>query len=330
MAPRDGTRFPAREAERAEKAEKAEKGKHLRICRFDDNRLGVVDGTSVRDVTAALEVIPPAHYPFPAHDAFIAHLGDVVARARALAPSAPVLPLDSVRLLSPVANPGKLVAAPVNYEKHLAEVKSDDSLHQNTAGHTLTIQKAGMFLKATSSMAGAGDGVELRVPDRRTDHEVELAFVIGRTASRVPRAEALGYVAGYTIGLDISIRGTEDRSFRKSADSYSVLGPWLVTADEIPDPGDLDLEISVNGERRQHSNTRNMTLGVAELLEMASAFYTLHPGDVVFTGTPEGVSPIEPGDEIVATIQSIGSMSVRVRGASAAGVPAAAAATARA
>jgi len=327
MAPRDGTRFPAREAERAEKAEKAEKGKHLRICRFDDNRLGVVDGTSVRDVTAALEVIPPAHYPFPAHDAFIAHLGDVVARARALAPSAPVLPLDSVRLLSPVANPGKLVAAPVNYEKHLAEVKSDDSLHQNTAGHTLTIQKAGMFLKATSSMAGAGDGVELRVPDRRTDHEVELAFVIGRTASRVRRADALRYVAGYTIGLDISIRGTEDRSFRKSADSYSVLGPWLVTADEIPDPGNLDLEISVNGERRQHSNTRQMTLGVPELIEMASAFYTLHPGDVVFTGTPEGVSPIEPGDEIVATIQSIGSMSVRVRAAGAAHVPAGAAAT---
>jgi 2-keto-4-pentenoate hydratase/2-oxohepta-3-ene-1,7-dioic acid hydratase in catechol pathway len=299
----------------------------LRICRFDDNRLGVVDGTSVRDVTAALEVIPPAHYPFPAHDAFIAHLGDVVARARALAPSAPVLPLDSVRLLSPVANPGKLVAAPVNYEKHLAEVKSDDSLHQNTAGHTLTIQKAGMFLKATSSMAGAGDGVELRVPDRRTDHEVELAFVIGRTASRVRRADALRYVAGYTIGLDISIRGTEDRSFRKSADSYSVLGPWLVTADEIPDPGNLDLEISVNGERRQHSNTRQMTLGVPELIEMASAFYTLHPGDVVFTGTPEGVSPIEPGDEIVATIQSIGSMSVRVRAAGAAHVPAGAAAT---
>jgi len=299
----------------------------LRICRFNDNRLGLVDGASVRDVTAALEVIPAARYPFPTHDALIAHLGDVLARAQALAPAAPVLSIDSVRLLSPVANPGKLVAAPVNYEKHLAEVKSDASLHQNTAGHTLTIHKAGVFLKATSSLAGAGDGVELRVPDRRTDHEVELAFVMGRMASRVPRAEALRYVAGYTIGLDISIRGSEDRSFRKSADSYSVLGPWLVTADEIPDPGNLDLEISVNGERRQHSNTRHMTLGVAELIEMASAFYTLHPGDVVFTGTPEGVSPIEPGDEIVATIQSIGSMSVRVRAAGAASVPAGAAAT---
>jgi 2-keto-4-pentenoate hydratase/2-oxohepta-3-ene-1,7-dioic acid hydratase in catechol pathway len=294
----------------------------MRLCRFDDKRLGIVDGASVRDVTAALDVLPPGRYPFPTHDVLIARLDEVAARAKTLAPAATVLPLDTVRLLSPVANPGKLLAAPVNYEKHLAEVKGDASLHQNTAGHTLTIHKAGVFLKATSSLVGPGEGIALQVPDRRTDHEVELAFVIGRTASRVSRADALGYVAGYAIGLDISIRGTEDKSFRKSADTYSVLGPWLVTADEIPDPGNLDLELSVNGERRQRSNTRHMTLGVAELIEMASAFYTLHPGDVVFTGTPEGVSPIEPGAEIVATIPGIGSMAVRVRAAGAAPVPA--------
>ena len=284
----------------------------MRLARFDDNRLGLVEGTTVRDVTAALDVLPPARYPFPRHDIFIAHLDDVTARARALAPSATAVPLDAVRLLSPVANPGKLVAAPVNYEKHLAEVKSDASLHQNTASHTLTIHKAGVFLKATSSLVGAGEGIALRVPDRRTDHEIELAFVIGRTASRVSRADALRYVAGYAIGLDISIRGTEDKSFRKSADTYSVLGPWLVTADEIADPGCLEMELRVNGERRQHSNSSQMTLGVAALIEMASAFYTLHPGDVVFTGTPEGVSPIEPGDQIEAIIQGIGSMRVPV------------------
>jgi 2-keto-4-pentenoate hydratase/2-oxohepta-3-ene-1,7-dioic acid hydratase in catechol pathway len=294
----------------------------MRFCRFNDNRLGLVEGTSVRDVTAALDVLPAARYPYPAHDVFIAHLDEVAARAKTLAPSAPVLALDGLTLLSPVANPGKLVAAPVNYEKHLAEVKSDASLHQNTASHTMTIHKAGVFLKATSSLVGPGEGIVLRVPDRRTDHEIELAFVIGRTASRVRRAEALRYVAGYAIGLDISIRGTEDKSFRKSADTYSVLGPWLVTADEVADPGALDLELRVNGERRQHANTREMTLGVAELIEMASSFYTLHPGDVVFTGTPAGVSPIDPGDEIVATIQGIGSMRVAVRGGAAAGVAA--------
>ena len=300
----------------------------MRFCRFNDNRLGLVEGSSVRDVTAALDVLPAARYPYPTHDVFIARLDEVAARAKALAASAPVLALDGVKLLSPVANPGKLVAAPVNYEKHLAEVKSDASLHQNTASHTMTIHKAGVFLKATSSLAGPGEGVALRVPDRRTDHEVELAFVIGRTASRVPRTEALRYVAGYAIGLDISIRGTEDKSFRKSADTYSVLGPWLVTADEIADPGALDLELRVNGERRQYANTSEMTLGVAELIEMASSFYTLYPGDVVFTGTPAGVSPIDPGDEIVATIQGIGSMRVAVRADAAATAGAAASAAA--
>jgi len=300
----------------------------MRFCRFNDNRLGLVEGSSVRDVTAALDVLPAARYPYPTHDVFIAHLDEVAARAKALAASAPLLALDGLKLLSPVANPGKLVAAPVNYEKHLAEVKSDASLHQNTASHTMTIHKAGVFLKATSSLAGPGEGVALRVPDRRTDHEVELAFVIGRTASRVPRTEALRYVAGYAIGLDISIRGTEDKSFRKSADTYSVLGPWLVTADEIADPGVLDLELRVNGERRQHANTSEMTLGVAALIEMASSFYTLYPGDVVFTGTPAGVSPIDPGDEIVATIQGIGSMRVAVRADAAATAGAAAGAAA--
>jgi 2-keto-4-pentenoate hydratase/2-oxohepta-3-ene-1,7-dioic acid hydratase in catechol pathway len=217
-------------------------------------------------------------------------------------------------LLSPVANPGKIVAAPVNYQKHLDEVRGDAALHHNTAGHTLTIHNAGMFLKATSALVGPGEGVEIRTDARRTDHEVELAFVIGTTASRVSRADAMSYVAGYAVGLDITVRGSEDRSFRKSADSYAVLGPWLTTADEVPSPGALDLELSVNGEPRQRSNTKYLILGVAELIEMASSMYTLYPGDVVFTGTPEGVSPIEPNDRISATIQSLGTLSVAVRG----------------
>ena len=295
----------------------------MKLCRFDNGRLGLVDGTTVRDVTAALDALPSVRYPLPGHDLMIANLPQVLARVRALAADAPAVPLDSVRLLSPVANPGKLVAAPVNYQRHLDEVRGDQSLHQNTPGHTVTIQSAGLFLKATSSLAGAGEGIDVRMLDRRTDHEVELAVVIGRTASNVHRSEALSYVAGYTIGLDITIRGSEDRSFRKSPDSYSVLGPWLVTADEIPDPGALDLQIAVNGEQRQASNTHYLILGVPELIELASSFYTLHPGDVIFTGTPEGVSPIEPGDAVVATIERIGTMRVAVRAAVGAAVGAA-------
>ena len=287
----------------------------MRLCRFDENRLGIIDGENVRDVTAALEVLPQQRYPLPKHDPLIAHLPQVLARAKIIASGAPVLPLAGRRLLSPVASPGKIVAAPVNYQTHLDEVRADKDLHHNTVAHTVTIHSAGLFLKANSSLVGPGEGVVIRKPDRRTDHEVELVVVIGRTASHVSKGDALEYVAGYAIGLDITIRGSEDRSFRKSVDTHSVLGPWLVTADEIPNPGHLDLQIAVNGEQRQKSNTSRLILGVQELIELASSFYTLYPGDVIFTGTPEGVSPIEAGDEIVATIEKIGTMRVSVRAA---------------
>jgi 2-keto-4-pentenoate hydratase/2-oxohepta-3-ene-1,7-dioic acid hydratase in catechol pathway len=287
----------------------------MRVCRFDDQRLGIVEGDSVRDVTAALDVLPQVRYPLPKHDPLIAYLPQVLARAGEIASTAPVLPLAGRALLSPVASPGKLVAAPVNYHAHLDEVRADTALHHNNPAHTVTIHTAGLFLKAVSSLVGPGEGIVIRKPDRRTDHEIELAVVIGKQGSHISRADALTYVAGYTIGLDITIRGTEDRSFRKSVDTHSVLGPWLVTADEISDPGHLDLEIAVNGEQRQKSNTNRLILGVPELIELASSFYTLFPGDVIFTGTPEGVSPIEAGDEIVATIEKIGTMRLEVRDA---------------
>jgi 2-keto-4-pentenoate hydratase/2-oxohepta-3-ene-1,7-dioic acid hydratase in catechol pathway len=287
----------------------------MNLCRFNEGRLGLVEGGSVRDVTAALDALPAYRYPLPTYDVMIANLDQVMARVKAIAAQSLQLPLPDVKLLSPVANPGKIIAAPVNYQRHLEEVKGDVQLHQNTQTHTITIQKAGLFLKATSSLVGPGEGIALRHLDRRNDHEVELALVIGKTANNVPACEALNYVAGYAIGLDITIRGTEDRSFRKSPDSYTVLGPWLVTADEIPNPDALYLNIKVNGEMRQMSNTRQMILGVAQLIELASSFYTLYPGDIISTGTPEGVSPIVPGDTIVAMIETIGEMEVKVRAA---------------
>jgi 2-keto-4-pentenoate hydratase/2-oxohepta-3-ene-1,7-dioic acid hydratase in catechol pathway len=294
-------------------------GDNVRLCRFDENRLGVVEGDLVKDVTTALEVLPSYRYPLPGHDLMIAGLDAVRPRITTLLSGAAAIPLSRVKLLSPVANPGKIVAAPVNYQKHLDEVKVDSALHANNPGHTITIQSAGLFLKATSSLTGQDAGIAVCKPERRTDHEVELAVVIGRRGRNIPRAEALSYVAGYSVGLDVTIRGSEDRSFRKSPDSYSVLGPWLVTADELPDPGVLDLELSVNGERRQQSNTRYLILGVPELIELASSFYTLYPGDVIFTGTPEGVSPIQPGDEVVASVEGVGSLHVLVHAADAAG-----------
>jgi 2-keto-4-pentenoate hydratase/2-oxohepta-3-ene-1,7-dioic acid hydratase in catechol pathway len=287
----------------------------MRLCRFDDSRLGLVEGSEVRDVTAALDVLPSCRYPFPAYDVLIASLDQVAERARSIASSAPLLPLSAVKLLSPVANPGKIVAAPLNYKQHVEEVRENVALHNNNPALKQSIDTMGLFLKATSSLVGAGEGIALRKLDRRNDHEVELAFVIGKTGNNIPASQAMQYVAGYSIALDITIRGPEDRSFRKSPDSYSVLGPWLVTADEIANPGELDLSIAVNGEVRQKSNTRNLIFDVPRLIEFASSFYTLRPGDIFMTGTPEGVSQISPGDSIVASIEKIGSMEVKVHAA---------------
>jgi len=287
----------------------------MRLCRFGSGSLGLVEGTTVRDVTAALDVLPACRYPLPPYDLMIAHLDRVLERARAIAASAPPMPLAAVKLLSPVANPSKIVCAPVNYQKHLDEVRDQSQLHHGNPGHTAPIHTAGLFLKAISALVGPGEGIALRKLDRRNDHEVELAVVIGKPAKSVSRHDALGYVAGYAIGLDITIRGAEERSLRKSPDSYAVLGPWLVTPDEIANPGELDLRIAVNGEERQNSNTRYMILGVAQLIEYASSFYTLNPGDIIITGTPEGVSPIQPGDVISAYVERIGTMEVNVRAA---------------
>ena len=155
----------------------------MRLCRFGDGRLGVVEGSNVRDVTAALDVLGSYSYPLPVHDVFIANLDNVTERIKAIQASAPVLPLAGLKLLSPVANPSKIVAAPVNYQKHIDEVKADVQIHSNNPAHTLTIQKAGLFLKANSSLVGPGEGIALRQLERRNDHEVELALVIGKTAN---------------------------------------------------------------------------------------------------------------------------------------------------
>ena len=274
----------------------------MRLCRFGKNRLGVVDGDRVHDVTAALDDLPTYRYPLPAGDMLIANLPTVAARAAAIAKISAPAPLDGLPLLSPVANPSKIIGAPMNYRKG-----GED---EATIAAAMSI---GLFLKANSSLSGAAEGIALRMMDRQIDHEVELGVVIGRRGANIPRAEALSYVAGYAVALDITPHGKEERSLRKSCETYSVLGPWLVTADEIPDPNNLDLRLDVNGEQRQQGNTRQMIRDVATLIEYASSFYTLYPGDIFLSGTPAGVGPMKPGDELVASIEKIGTMKVKVR-----------------
>ncbi|MEW5423002.1 fumarylacetoacetate hydrolase family protein [Amorphus sp. 3PC139-8] len=284
----------------------------MRFCRFDDDRLGLVEGDAVRDVTAATDILPALRWPFPRGDQFMTHFEDVRREMERLAPSAPSKPIAEVKLLSPIANPGKIVAAPVNYQLHLDESRVDTEI--NFGSHVRTIEEYGVFLKAPSSLIGPGEGVVADWADRRIDHEIELAVVIGKQGFRISEADALSYVAGYTIGLDMTIRGTEDRSFRKSLDTFSVLGPWVVTTDELPDASALDFEIKVNGVTKQKSNTSLLIFDIPRLISYASKAYTLYPGDVIMTGTPEGVAPVVPGDVMHAWIDKIGETEVAVRG----------------
>jgi 2-keto-4-pentenoate hydratase/2-oxohepta-3-ene-1,7-dioic acid hydratase in catechol pathway len=282
----------------------------MKICRFDDNRLGVVKGDEVLDVTPVLEVVPAQRWPLALGDPLIVHLDKVVERIRALEPGAPRRKVADVKLRSPVPNPTKIVNAPINYQAHIDEAKADPKLG---AGRKLNhITDWGLFLKATSALVGPAEGIRLRMPDRRNDHEVELAVVIGRECRQATVANALQFVAGYAIGLDMTIRGPEMPSWRKSVDSYAVCGPWLVTRDEIPDPNVLNLMLWVNGELRQSSNTRRMVYNVQKLIEYATSMYTLYPGDLIFSGTPEGVGPVTPGDLITAEIERVGRFDIRV------------------
>lgn len=287
----------------------------MKICRFDNDRLGVVEGDRVLDVTAALDVLPKLSWPLPQGDLLIANLDKVVARINAIKHAATPKPLGSVKLKSPVANPSKVIGAPVNYQLHIDEAAKNPTAFASPSPNMLNIRTAGPFLKANSSLVGASDGVSLRFPDRRNDHEVELAVVIGKAGSNIPADKALNHIAGYAIGLDMTVRGTEDRSVRKSIDSYSVLGPWLVTADEIADPNNLDLWITVNNEPRQKSNTKMLILNVQQCIEFFSSYYTLLPGDIIMSGTPEGVGPVKNGDLMIAEVEKVGRMEVRVRNA---------------
>jgi 2-keto-4-pentenoate hydratase/2-oxohepta-3-ene-1,7-dioic acid hydratase in catechol pathway len=285
----------------------------MKLCRYDDNRIGVVRGGSVHDVTGILDALPPLRYPAPFGDQLIANLDSLRQRMEQLADKATARPIEQVRLLSPVANPSKIIGTPVNYRAHVEEARRDAEIAVYNAGQSRSIEEQGLFLKASSSLVGPSEGVAIRFPDRRTDHEAELGVVIGRKTSLVSEQAALGVVAGYAIALDMVVRGKEDRSYRKSPDSYAVLGPWLVTADELGDPGALDFSLRVNGELRQAANTREMIIGIARQIAWASSVYTLYPGDIIMSGTCQGVGPVQAGDVMSLTFERIGQMTVAVR-----------------
>lgn len=282
----------------------------MKICRFGAGRIGEIIDGEVIDITDIVDDL--AGRRLHAGDGLIAALPELIRMAPAARQVGPRWRLEDIELHAPVSQPGKIVAAPVNYRNHIAEAEADPGVRY---GHTITdIQQAGLFLKATSALAGPSENLAIRFPDRRTDYEVELVAVIGKTGRDIPEHDALNYVAGYAVGLDITLRGPEDRSFRKSIDGYAIVGPWLTTSDEIKNPDTLDLFLEQNGQIMQKANTSQMVFGVAKLISFASSFYTLVEGDILFTGTPEGVGPIVPGDLLRASIEGLGTMTIAVIG----------------
>jgi 2-keto-4-pentenoate hydratase/2-oxohepta-3-ene-1,7-dioic acid hydratase in catechol pathway len=282
----------------------------MRIAVYDGHKVGLVDDGRVVDVSdlvgAGADDWPPAAIP-----RLIAAFPRLRPRLEAALRTRAGVPLERVRLAAPVPCPGKIIAAPANYRLHVQEMSTPE-MRDVVKQAVHAIDQYGVFLKAPSSVVGPGATVELPFPDRRTDHEVELGFVIGKTARDVARGDAMACVFGYTGVIDVTVRGGEDRSTRKSFDTFTPLGPVLVTADEVPDPQNLQLRLWVNGTLRQDGNTRDMIWDIPRLVEYASHVMTLHPGDVVSTGTPDGVGPLEPGDAVVIDVERIGRMSVRV------------------
>ncbi|WP_028600982.1 fumarylacetoacetate hydrolase family protein [Ottowia thiooxydans] len=282
----------------------------MKVCRFNENRIGIIKDNEVYDITPLFDRFGKPGWPYPAYDWIIGNFGEIRNEIDGFLPSVKALALADVTLRAPVANPGKIIGAPVNYKDHIDEANIDKQI--NHGKQYTSMDKLGLFIKAPTSLLGPDGVVQIPFADRRTDHEVELGVIIGKQCRRVSRDQALDYVFGYCIALDMTVRGPEFPGFRKSADTFGVIGPWITTADEIQDPNALDFSISVNGEVRQKSNTSYLIFNVQHLIEYASAMYTLMPGDVIMTGTPAGVSPVQPGDRMLSVIQGLGEMSIDI------------------
>jgi 2-keto-4-pentenoate hydratase/2-oxohepta-3-ene-1,7-dioic acid hydratase in catechol pathway len=282
-------------------------------------RLGVVEGDLVIDVE---RLGAKAGQAFPSTmldlidlgPAALAALGEALDAQRSHWPVGAALPLGNVRLLAPIPRPRKnIFGIGLNYVEHVAE-----SARTLDTSKELPKQPV-IFSKPPTSVIGPGEAIEHnRKITQQLDWEVELVVVIGRTARRVSEADALGHVFGYSVLIDVSARDNRRAGqwiYSKGQDTYAPFGPCIVTADEIGDPHALDLWLTVNGETKQRSNTRHMLFKIPTLIADISAAITLEAGDIIASGTPDGVgagrTPQEwlwPGDVVEAGVDRIGTI----------------------
>jgi 2-keto-4-pentenoate hydratase/2-oxohepta-3-ene-1,7-dioic acid hydratase in catechol pathway len=216
---------------------------------------------------------------------------------------------ESTLTLGPsVPHPGKIICVGLNYRKHAEESGAAIPSHPV------------LFSKFSNTLAGHKEAVPLPKVGEQYDYEVELCVVIGKVASGVKKADALSYVYGYTTANDISVRELQTRTSQwllgKTMDKFFPIGPYLVTADEAGDPQAMKLSTKVNGEQRQNSNTADMIFGVADVISYISTYFPLQPGDLITTGTPEGVAMgmankpwLQPGDEVTVEVGNLGALS---------------------
>ncbi|MGY4398924.1 2-keto-4-pentenoate hydratase/2-oxohepta-3-ene-1,7-dioic acid hydratase in catechol pathway [Sphingomonas sp. UYAg733] len=277
-----------------------------RIQAADGVHLASIVGDSLVDLTTA-------GIPFKTMRALIAAGDAGLDAARVATLSGRPIALAEVRLLAPVERPGKYLAIGMNYQKHLEEA---DKLGVARSKHQV------WFNKQTTCVSGPYDVIEPGVTEK-LDYEVELGLVIGTAAKGVTVENALSHVFGYFVANDVSARDWQFHSatftMGKSFDTHGPIGPWIVTTDEVPDPQALDLRCIVNGEVRQSSNTAGMIHPIAEQIAYLSTAFTLEPGDLIASGTPEGVgvgmepqSFLKSGDVVRCEIDGIGAIENRV------------------
>ncbi|MBI3435757.1 MAG: fumarylacetoacetate hydrolase family protein [Proteobacteria bacterium] len=268
----------------------------MKLVRFDGFRIGIVRDAQVIDISDIVGA-SATEWPPVAMNRLIRDFAQLRPRIEQAA-SRSGTPLRDVTLLTPVPWPNKVIAYPVNYHDHAAEM-----------GAAYRANTQGFFLKPPSSLSGASEPIILpAVSGRRIDHECELAIIIGKEGRDIPRERWRDHVFGYSCLIDVSVRGKEERVARKAADTFCPVGPWIVSADEIDDPAALRGRLWVNGELRQDANTRDWVLDLPGMIEMAAAIMTLYPGDIIAAGTPAGVGPIKAGDKVRIAFENVGEM----------------------
>lgn len=271
----------------------------MRVASFGNNRVGILQDGSICDVTDWAF----RHCKLRAEDPMIVFLH---ALNSGLQPEGEWLSAHEINWGPPLTQPSKIIAAASNYLDHIKEMSVGKEMHNG-------IREKGFFLKAPSSIIGPEQSILLPFSERRTDHEAEIAVVIGKTARHIKESEAMDCVFGYTCLLDITVRGTEDRGFRKSFDTFTPIGPYITSKDEVANPNDLQIVCKVNGQIRQNESSQAMIMHIPELVSWVSSVMTLLPGDLIATGTPAGVSAIQSGDRVEATIERLGSFAVNVK-----------------